>query len=464
MPIRTFTRSPGSAAHTYEDLNFVDPRTYGVTGDGVTDDAPAWQTLIDAAPNGSIVYIDDPTWVMLLGSTVTLTDKRDIIISTFRDARNAGEAPQFKWNGSNNGVMFDLERCQASHIEGFYWTTAAGKTVDTAVNIDGYTSGNISTLINVRRNLFNFTNQLNSAAKIVSISATAISNNENMTVEDNDIAVSSAQNPAAGGYGIYVGPSANAKHHRFYRNTISGATVGIYVSNGSCEVSHLGGGFNKTDIYVANSTEPITVRYLQTEGSVRAIEYLTQSQCLILESCRFANANQTNTGGYVKVDGVTTVRGCNFENPPPVGGTLFEDANTGNLSLTVQDCRFTNGTTYANSGLKVFQDYVDAGLGGRSLLAWNNLNITGQPSRYYYQFNGLDVVTADPMGHFFGTPIKLRPVTFAQLTAAPQAPTLGQMACVSNSNTIVWGAVIAGGGANGVLAFFNGTNWTVAGA
>lgn len=39
----------------------------------------------------------------------------------------------------------------------------------------------------------------------------------------------------------------------------------------------------------------------------------------------------------------------------------------------------------------------------------------------------------------------------------------GMVQYVSDSNTVTWGATIAGGGANKVLAFFNGTNWTVAG-
>lgn len=45
----------------------------------------------------------------------------------------------------------------------------------------------------------------------------------------------------------------------------------------------------------------------------------------------------------------------------------------------------------------------------------------------------------------------------------PMDPTEGQLQAVSDSTTAVWGAVIAGGGANHVLAFFNGTAWTVAG-
>lgn len=53
------------------------------------------------------------------------------------------------------------------------------------------------------------------------------------------------------------------------------------------------------------------------------------------------------------------------------------------------------------------------------------------------------------------------PYTFGQL---PTASTVtGLMAYVTDSNTNVWGATIAGGGANVVLAWSNGANWTVVG-
>lgn len=55
---------------------------------------------------------------------------------------------------------------------------------------------------------------------------------------------------------------------------------------------------------------------------------------------------------------------------------------------------------------------------------------------------------------------KLAPVAFAAL---PVPDSAGAIACVSDSNTVVWGATIAGAGANKVLAFYNGSVWTVAG-
>lgn len=54
------------------------------------------------------------------------------------------------------------------------------------------------------------------------------------------------------------------------------------------------------------------------------------------------------------------------------------------------------------------------------------------------------------------------PRAFASLPA-PSAALEGTVAAVTNSTTATWGAVIAGGGANHVLAYCDGTNWTVMG-
>jgi len=49
------------------------------------------------------------------------------------------------------------------------------------------------------------------------------------------------------------------------------------------------------------------------------------------------------------------------------------------------------------------------------------------------------------------------------VSALPTTPKAGMVIPVTDSNTVTWGATIAGGGANPVLAVYNGTNWTVAG-
>jgi hypothetical protein len=56
------------------------------------------------------------------------------------------------------------------------------------------------------------------------------------------------------------------------------------------------------------------------------------------------------------------------------------------------------------------------------------------------------------------TGYQLTPVAFADL---PTEATTGALACISDS-TVTTG-IIAGGGTNRVLGWFNGTNWTVVG-
>lgn len=95
---------------------------------------------------------------------------------------------------------------------------------------------------------------------------------------------------------------------------------------------------------------------------------------------------------------------------------------------------------------------------------------------------GLNILSADPVptGLFLSTAIpptarystSVSPVRFQQNQTISRAfATIGTciaglegtVASVNDSNTVVWGANVAGGGANKILAYCDGTNWTVAG-
>lgn len=87
---------------------------------------------------------------------------------------------------------------------------------------------------------------------------------------------------------------------------------------------------------------------------------------------------------------------------------------------------------------------------GLYLSANPSAGMTG--SRY-----GIYQAGTNDLNILFGT-LKLNGILFANL---PASPTAGMVRTITDSNTIVWGATIAGGGANTVLAFYDGTNWTV---
>ncbi len=443
-------------------LNYIDvsQATPPVIGDGTADDTAAWQAILDAVPNGTIILVPDPTFIMKITSTLTMSDKEDVWITSQLDGRNFATSPVFIWDGANNGTILALDRCRSCHVEGFQWRTTNGKTVDTFIDIDGYSSGHISTADVVRYNSFNATNQLNSAAKLVSISATVSNNCENMQVCDNTFGVSSDLRPAAGGIGIYQGPNPNAKHNLFYRNGISQGTVGISIGSGSCDIQHLGGGQNETDVLIAASTEPILIANIETEASTVCIDFASAGGVLSIENCRFENQAQTSTGGFLKLDGVVTIFGCEFQAVPPMGGTAIESQGSGNLRLTIHDNKFFAGTTYALSGLDFFAGLVGTDT-AQGLVAWHNSGISGLPSRYFFEYSGTDPITADPTGFFFGSPIRLGPRTLAQIIGGGIIPTEGTVAAITDSMTDVWGATITGGGALNVIGWFNGANWTV---
>lgn len=75
------------------------------------------------------------------------------------------------------------------------------------------------------------------------------------------------------------------------------------------------------------------------------------------------------------------------------------------------------------------------------------------------------VLAASALNQAFSTkqdyPFVPSVVPFAGL---PASPVLGTLAVVTDSTTAGWGSVVIGGGFNKVLAWFNGTNWTVIGS
>jgi hypothetical protein len=129
----------------------------------------------------------------------------------------------------------------------------------------------------------------------------------------------------------------------------------------------------------------------------------------------------------------------------PAWSTAFVDVSEGsNSTVHMESATFSGSAT----GLRF--RVIDGG----SL-------ITGNDSPTY--FPGDVAGTSDGTGHYNTGHLNVKAIalTYAQLPATPLA---GMMCYVTDSNTATWGATVASGGANKVLAWYNGTNWTVAGA
>jgi hypothetical protein len=108
------------------------------------------------------------------------------------------------------------------------------------------------------------------------------------------------------------------------------------------------------------------------------------------------------------------------------------------------------------------------GRGDGNIIAYRPLTFHGNSSNDpgIYPISGpakLTVRTADNLGDAALTAKSFQSKAAAFSTyPACDADTEGQMAAINDSSTNIWGAAVSGGGGNHVLAYCDGTEWTVA--
>lgn len=152
-------------------------------------------------------------------------------------------------------------------------------------------------------------------------------------------------------------------------------------------------------------------------------------------------------------------RGYNF-------GAAAKRINQGfffRLDMNGDGIVFTSGPTLQSGDGGVLQVWDTSNANNASRLSLGEVNAGGSVKWPASSADHLQVRKNDDSA-YYGIRAKYlegNPVTFANL---PTSPREGMMVPVTDSNTATWGATIAGGGSNHVLAYYNGTNWTVAAA
>lgn len=168
-------------------------------------------------------------------------------------------------------------------------------------------------------------------------------------------------------------------------------------------------------------------------------------------------------GGLSTVTTDATLTGKGTGALPLSVAVPYTPAAPGNLGLTTPaEAEFTSlGVGAAPDGTAA---HILLGNGAAILTSAGNLSFI--PASSVNNFQGTFVLNVGLLiigaaGGADTSTMRIAPVLFASLSA-PSAANKGQIAVVSDSTTAIWGAPIAGGGANLVLAFCDGTNWTVA--
>lgn len=128
--------------------------------------------------------------------------------------------------------------------------------------------------------------------------------------------------------------------------------------------------------------------------------------------------------------------------------------------ITGDGLLFSSGPQFVSGGGGWIQMQDSAGANNLTRISMGPTNTTGvsltKPASqtYFEARNGDNSAYVGIRTQY----LHANPVAFASLPTGVE----GMLVPVTDSSTATWGATIAGGGANRVLAYFNGTNWTVA--
>jgi hypothetical protein len=187
-----------------------------------------------------------------------------------------------------------------------------------------------------------------------------------------------------------------------------------------------------------------------------AFDNTSLTQHVVLTGLEVLTAPRNSTSAYDAVNGVNVIlNGVAGQSYFPAMGCFSQTTATWSSCLFSHDGAAV--VAFAAGALGM------SGTVGSQALQFNSFN--GGPEIF-------TSINATPPGALNmapapGQPViaplfKLTPGTFSSLPACSSS-TEGMQAAVTNSTTNTWGATITGGGSNHVLAYCDGTNWTVAG-
>jgi hypothetical protein len=141
---------------------------------------------------------------------------------------------------------------------------------------------------------------------------------------------------------------------------------------------------------------------------------------------------------------------------------------TGNATFVITNENGGSGGTSGQLSLRgtTYLTFYTAG-GQRAYFDTANLNLQGVGIKFTDNAQDIGASGATrPRTGYFGT--KLVAPTHEHTAMAfgslPASPVEGMVCAITDSNTATWGATAAGGGANHVLVWYNGTAWKVIGA
>ena len=459
-PVTTSTtiqaRNAGTPVETKAVLN---ARDYGVTCSGTIDNTAAMQSAIDAACNtgglGKTLILPNSCTVKLT-STLNVTKCSGIMLdggqsqgqATIGAAGGAGSGnAALLWYGPTGGTVFEINQTRDSIFKNFTVFANASNYLASGANI-GILIDEIGTVTNIVTNndfediqVYNG-NARNSNFIGIDICPTAPGNCESQNFTRVTTGCGGgAPTSTSNGTGIkYAGGEPFYEYLHWYESTACSKAIDVETTN----ILDIDGGLaagNYTDLFV-NGGRNISYRHVRSENAIAQIVIGTSASSgahdLTVEENSFSGLTSN-----------TTTISFPFYN---TGGILRLIKNDWDANSTV--------TPFGPTGSGVFVgtfDSQDNNYPNTTLCPVSSLSSALRYGSVIDQscFGGVMV------GGFGRAALTLAPTTFRKLL--PCAPSVeGSIRAITDSNTDTWGAPITGGGSNHVLAYCDGTIWTVA--
>ena len=234
--------------------------------------------------------------------------------------------------------------------------------------------------------------------------------------------------------------SLSTEYLHWYETTNCSKAIDVEAANILDIDGGLAGG-NYTDLFV-NGGRNISYRHVRSENGIAQIVLGTVASSgahdLTVEENSFAGlANNTTTISYPFSDTGGVIR--LIKNDWDANSTVKPFGPTGSSAFVgtfdSQDNSYPNNTLCPESSLSSALRYasvIDQGC-----------------------FGGITI------GGFSNAALTMRPTTLGGLPAC-SSRNEGTLRAITDSITNLWGATIAGGGSNHVLAYCDGSHWTVA--
>ncbi len=114
------------------------------------------------------------------------------------------------------------------------------------------------------------------------------------------------------GYGVYIGNSMNAKHHRIYNSLIDHCDNGIRVVAGSADIRHVGGYANNVGVFIGcGVVESTLIDFFETESDLVGIQSCAATVLNISHLRMSVGTAMAN--GFLQLDGKVLIQAATLQ-------------------------------------------------------------------------------------------------------------------------------------------------------